>query len=152
MKSSENNTELLYHKTMEIKASQSAVWDALVNPEMTKQYMFGCIPVTDWQVGGELIWRGSVDGVDYVKGEVVRFEPEGNLAFTTFNPHAGYADIEDNYLLGEYVLTHDSGVTTLSITQGDFSKVEGGQKQYDESVSAWEMTLQNLKTLLESQA
>lgn len=37
--------------TIEIQATPEAVWDALVNPEKTKIYMFGCATVSDWQEG-----------------------------------------------------------------------------------------------------
>jgi len=35
------------------------VWDALTNPSMTKQYMFGCETVSDWETGSELLWQGE---------------------------------------------------------------------------------------------
>ena len=36
---------------VEIKAPASSVWDALTNPAMTKQYMFGCETISDWEKG-----------------------------------------------------------------------------------------------------
>lgn len=141
--------ELIFKYSINIKASQSEVWDALVNPEITKQYMFGCVPVTDWKVGSPLLWRGLADGVDYVKGEVVRFEPESLLSTTTFNPHMSYQDNPANYLTGEYRLSHTKGLTTLNIIQGDFAQVEDGQKRFEDAKGAWEFALMKLKELLE---
>lgn len=140
---------LIFKTSIEIKAPQAKVWDALINPEITKQYMFGCVPVTDWKVGSPLFWRGLADGVDYVIGEVVRFEPETLLATTTFNPHMGHEDIQENYLTGEYHLSHAKGVTTLIIVQGDFAKVKDGQKRYEEAEESWHFALKHLKKLAE---
>ena len=33
--------------------------------------------------------------------------------------------------------------------QGDFAKVEDGQKRFDEAVQSWEMTLPKMKALME---
>lgn len=139
-----------FEKTIYIAASPEKVWDALINPEMTVQYMFGCQPVTDWIPGSKLIWRGAADGVDYVTGNVVKFEPPSVLAFTTFNPNGGEEDVPENHLLGEYRLEAVEGGTNLRIIQGDFSKVANGEQRYKESVQAWEMTLGILKKLLEA--
>ena len=45
-----------------INAPASKVWNALVNPEQTKKYMFGCETVSDWQPGSSLLWKGSYEG------------------------------------------------------------------------------------------
>lgn len=141
---------LIFKTQIAIQAELSRVWDALVNPEMTQQYMYGCVPITDWEVGSPLKWRGLADNVDYVIGEVVAFEPERLLSTTTFNPHMGYADVPDNYLTGEYRLSHSNGTTTLHIVQGDFSAVEDGEKRFEDAQGAWSSALQQLKALLEA--
>ena len=141
---------LIFRTRIDIRAPQTQVWDALINPDMTQQYMFGCVPVTDWTVGSPLLWRGLADGVDYVVGEVVAFEPESLLSTTTFNPHMDYLDVPENYLTGEYHLSHADGITTIQIVQGDFSKVEDGEKRYADAAGAWDFALQKLKGLLES--
>lgn len=142
--------DLIFTSSISIKAEKARIWDALINPEITQQYMFGCIPVTDWKVGSPIVWRGLADGVDYVIGKVVVFEPEILLSTTTFNPHMGYTDIPENYLRGEYHLSDDDGVTTIDIVQGDFAKVEDGKKRFEDAAGAWNVALNALKKLLES--
>ena len=39
-----------------IKGSVSQVWDALVNPEKVRRYMFGATVESDWQVGSPIVW------------------------------------------------------------------------------------------------
>lgn len=138
-----------YKHTIIIKAEISKVWDALINPVLTKQYMFGCEAISDWKIGHRLIWRGAADGVHYVVGKVVEFQPNSILAFTVFDPHAGYADIPDNYLTSKYVLTYAKGETTVHISQGDYSKVEDGKQRFEEAAGGWEMAMQGLKKLLQ---
>ncbi len=142
--------DLTYHHSTEINAPIHKVWDALINPEMTKQYMFGCEVVSDWKVGSKVIWRGASDGTVYVVGNVVKFEPNSVLAMTSFDPNGDYEDIPENYLIAEYVLTHENGVTTLNISQSGFATVENGQKRHEEAAGAWGMTMDLLKKLLES--
>ena len=112
--------------------------------------MFGCVPITDWKEGSSLIWRGFSDGVDYVKGKVVKFEPETLLSITTFNPHRDQADIPENYLTGEYYLSEENGTTTLRIAQGDFAKVTNGRSRYEEAEESWDMALTKLRSILEA--
>jgi len=141
--------QLIFRTQIDIRAQQSRVWNALINPEMTQQYMYGCVPITDWKVGSPLSWRGLADGVDYVIGNVVAFEPESLLSTTTFNPHMGYEDVPENYLTGEYNLSHSDGITSLSIVQGDFAKVEAGESRFKDAAGAWDTALNKLKRILE---
>lgn len=46
---------LIIKNVIEISAPAYKVWNALVNPEQTKQYMFGCETVSDWKKGSELL-------------------------------------------------------------------------------------------------
>jgi len=141
--------DLIFRFSIEIKAPRSKVWDALINPEITQQYMFGCVPVSDWNVGSPLLWRGLADEVDYVIGRVVKFEPEKLLSTTTFNPHGDQADIPENYLTGEYHLSEENGTTTLHIVQGDFASVTNGRNRYEEAEESWDMALKKLRSILE---
>lgn len=141
---------LILKKTISINAELGTVWDALIDPESTKQYMFGCVPVTDWKVGSSLIWKGALDGIEYVIGEIVNFEPHAVLAYTTFAPHSGDEDIADNYLTGEFLLSYVNGETKVEISQGDFNRVANGQKRYHESIAAWETSMRAFKELLEN--
>lgn len=142
--------ELLYKKSIQINAPIDKVWDALVNPEITKQYMFGCEALSDWKPGSELIWKGEKDGIIYVKGNIKKIEPKSILSYTVFDPSGPYKDVPENYLTSEYVLTHENGITTLDTIQGDFAKVEDGRKRFEDSQAGWDMVLQSIKKLLEA--
>ncbi len=51
--------KLFVKNSIVINAPVANVWDALVNPEQTKKYMFGCETVSDWKPGSPLLWKGE---------------------------------------------------------------------------------------------
>jgi uncharacterized protein YndB with AHSA1/START domain len=140
-----------------IQAPASKVWDALVNPAMTKQYMFGCETVSDWKKGSALLWNGEWEGkkMTFVKGSIADIQPGKFLAYTVIDPNnPALADIPENYLTVTYSLEEKNGVTTLTVTQGDYSKVADGEKRYQESYNngeGWNPILVKIKTLVENQ-
>ncbi len=71
---------LIIRNKITIDAPVTKVWDALVNPEQTKQYMFGCEALSDWNVGSELLWKGVNEGQEiiYVKGQILEIEPKSS--------------------------------------------------------------------------
>jgi len=96
-------TPKFIENTVIIHASADEVWDALTHPSKTRQYMFDCEALSTWKEGEELIWKGATDGIVYVKGKVITFDPEKTLAFTVFDPNGSYPDIPDNYLTATYL-------------------------------------------------
>ncbi|HEU5292504.1 MAG TPA: SRPBCC domain-containing protein [Cyclobacteriaceae bacterium] len=147
---------LMIKNTIVINASVSQVWDALVNPEKTKKYMFGCEPITDWKVGSSLLWKGSHEGKEmiFVKGHVKEIQPEKLLTYTVFDPlNPNLEDKPENYLTVTYALTADRGKTTFVVTQGDYNKVGDGKKRYEDSYNngeGWHPILVQIKSLVES--
>ena len=146
--------ELFIRNTIKINAPTSKVWDLLTNPEMTKIYMFGCETVSEWKVGSELLWKGNYEGKEmiFVKGQIVIIEPTKKLVYTTFDPNSTIADIPENYLDVTYLLNEENGVTTLTVTQGDYNKVAEGEKRYKEGSNngeGWNPILEEIKKIAE---
>lgn len=133
-----------------IDVEPKIVWEALTNPLFTKIYMFGCEVVSSWKLWEPVEWKGAEDGIIYVKGILLDYVKEKKLAYTVFDPNAGYKDIPENYLTTSYELEASAdNKTILSVSQGDFSKVENGEKRYKDSVG-WKMVLKGLKQMLET--
>lgn len=148
------NNQLIVKNTITINASLSKVWDALVNPEQTKKYMFGCETVSDWKPGSTLLWRGSYEGKEmvFVKGTIVKIEPEKFLAYTTIDPNSAMGDIPENYLTVTYSLATENGLTVLTVTQGNYATVADGVKRYKEAYNngeGWNPILVEIKKLVE---
>jgi len=91
--------ELIVKNNITINAPASKVWDALVNPEQTKKYMFGCEAISDWKPGSQLLWKGLWEGKEmvFVKGNIISINPERLLEYTTFHPNSTIEDIPENY-------------------------------------------------------
>jgi len=134
------------------KANAEQVWDLLINPEMTKQYMFGCEVLTDWKIGSTVYWRGKTENgeeIDYVKGKVLEFIEGKRATSTTFDPNSGMEDIPANHVKLTYELEETKEGTLLTIIQGDFSGAKDGKKRYEESKGGWkEMVIPLMKKLL----
>ncbi len=145
--------QLNIREEIEVNASTSKVWDALVNPSQTKKYMFGCEAISDWKVGSSLIWKGVFDGKELVAvtGKIVAIEKERYLAYTTFDPHGNLQDIPGNHTTVIYELTNINGKTKLVVTQGDFAKVGDGEKRYQDTIAGggWMTILTEIKKILE---
>ena len=146
----------LYVKnTISINAPASKVWDALVNPEQTKKYMFGCETVSDWKAGSSLLWKGVYEGKEivFVKGKIVDIKSEKVLAYTVIDPNnTAIPDIPENYLTVIYTLATEGKKTTLTVTQGDYSTVAEGEKRYAEAYNngeGWNPILVEIKKTLE---
>lgn len=60
---------------MIINASSSRVWEALTDPKLIKQYLFGTEVSTDWKVGSPITYRGVWNGREYEdKGRIIKAE------------------------------------------------------------------------------
>jgi len=133
-------------------ASNQEVWDLLTKPEMTKQYMFGCELISDWEVGSTIDWKGKTeDGTEviYVTGKVLEYQEGKKVISTTFDPNSGMRDIPENHVELSYELRAVEAGTILTISQGDFSKAENGKQRYEESLSGWvDLVIPLMKKLL----
>jgi uncharacterized protein YndB with AHSA1/START domain len=151
------NQSLSVTNTINIQAPATKVWDALVNPEMTKKYMFGCEALSDWKPGSPLLWKGNFNGIELVavKGEIIKIDPVKHLSYTTIDPNnPTVPDIPANYLTVTYDLAEQNGHTTLTVSQGDYSTVAEGDKRYANTIAGggWTSILVQIKELLETKA
>jgi len=147
--------QLIVKNSIAINAPAAKVWDALINPEKTKEYMFGCETVSDWNVGSELLWRGQYEGKEmvFVKGEIVEIEPEKMLVYTTIDPNSDIEDTPENYVSVTYELVPQDGQTVLNVSQGDFSTVANGESRYKDAYNngeGWNPILVEIKKLVEN--
>lgn len=129
-----------------IHAPIAKVWDALTNPVIIKQYMFGTDAVSDWKVGSPIVYKGSWEGKVYEdKGVIKRLEKEKVLETSYWSSFSGLPDAPENYQLVTYEVDETNGVTTLTITQSNAATEEA--KAHSEK--NWHMVLSTLKALLE---
>lgn len=129
-----------------IQAPASRVWEALTEPELIKQYLFGSEVVTDWKVGSPIYYRGMWQGRAFEdKGTVLEVEPNQRLVSTHWSPLSGVPDVPENYHTVTYLLDEHDGNTDMTILQDHNASEE--EKQHSEQ--NWRMVLDGLKKLVE---
>ena len=133
-------------KTIEINADKSKVWDALINPEIIKQYFFGTETVSDWKTDSEIIFQGEYRGTKYRdKGNILKIESEKILQYNYWSGFSGLEDKEENYSIVTYELNDENGKTRLSITQENFAN-EQSKEHADKN---WDIVLNQMKEIIE---
>lgn len=145
---------LIIQEVIIIDGSPEVVWDALTNPEKTRQYMFNCEIISNWQVGSKVLWNAQVNGnnTTLVSGILREFKPGYQLTFTTFDPNSTLKDIPENHVPVTYAIREKTGQTLVTVRQGDFAKVAQGRKRYEAAIAngGWVSILEQLKNVVES--
>lgn len=140
-------------KEIDFKASKEKIWDLVTNPQMTKQYMFGCEVLSNWQLGSSVIWKGKTeDGkeVVYVKGNITAIDPGQEVTFTMLDPNSGIEDIPENYVHLTYKVTPIENGSRLLINQVYLKTAADAEKRYKESLTGWDMVIEVMKKLIEN--
>lgn len=130
-----------------IDASVAKVWDALVNPELIKQYMFGTTVVSTWKVGSTIRWKGTWNGTVYEdKGAILELKPGKVLSYSHFSPLTGAPDLPENYHTVTIELSSSGRRTIVSLSQ-DSNRTEEAKHHSEKN---WMLMLVGLKRLLET--
>jgi uncharacterized protein YndB with AHSA1/START domain len=134
-------------KRIVIKAPLDAVWQALTDPALVKQYMFGTDLETSWEVGSPITWKGEWQGQTYEdKGTVLAIEPERLLRVTHWSPMGGSEDKPENYHTLTYELAEGDGGTELKLQQ-DNNPSQGAADTMAEQ--NWGPVLEGLRAVAE---
>lgn len=140
------NKNLTVKKSITINAPASKVWQVLTNPETVKQFLFGAELKTDWQIGSDIVFQGSYQGMNYKdKGKIVVFEPNKKLQYTYLSSFSGLEDQEENYSLVTYELHEEDGHTVLTGSQQGFADEE----KMEHAKMGWQTSLEDIKKLAE---
>src|SRR5690625_4409186 len=92
------NKNLVAKASIRIEASPKKVWEAFINPDIIKEYMFGAQVVSDWIKGSSIVWKGEWKGAPYEdKGEILEIIPEKKLRYSHYSPFSGKEDRPENY-------------------------------------------------------
>jgi uncharacterized protein YndB with AHSA1/START domain len=137
-----------------INVPNATVWEALTDPGIIKQYMYGAETISDWKKGSAIIWKGEWEGMKYEdKGVILTIEPGYTLQYSHLNKLAGVPDILENYHTVTYTLSNEDDYTLaieekqtfISLTQDN----NANEKALENSQKMWETLLTDLKKILE---
>lgn len=141
------NKELSVSISVDIAAALEQVWDALVNPEKIKAYLFGTETLTDWQPGSPIVFKGEYQGQAYRdKGTIVQFKANEILSYSYWSGFSGMEDLPENYSLVAFHLKPSDGHTALELRQTGFINEQAKQHSH----AAWKQILEALKNLVEA--
>jgi uncharacterized protein YndB with AHSA1/START domain len=137
--------ELIVSKSIDINAEPSKVWEALTNPSIIKEYLFGTETITDWNVGGDIIFQGEYEGHKYRdKGIVVENDLNRLLSYRYWSGFSGLEDKPENYSLVTYALVPKGDkITTFTWTQKGFAN-EDGHKHSEAGMDAFLLTIKEI--------
>ncbi len=132
--------------TIRIQASTAVVWDALTNPQLIKQYLFGTQVESNWKEGSSIVYRGEWQGKTYEdKGTILKIEPEKLFSSTYWSSMSGKEDKPENYNTVTYTLASENGDTVLTVTQDNVVT----EQERDHSQKNWDTVLAKIKELTE---
>ena len=141
------NGNYLAKTSIKIEAPREKVWEALTDPQLIKQYLFGTEVTTDWKVGSPITYKGTWKGKAYEdKGKVLENEPGKLLVSTFWSSLSGVPDLPENYQTVRYELSTEDGGTRLTLTQDNNATREDAEH----SEQNWKMVLEEMKKLLEA--
>jgi len=139
--------ELIVKKSIKINADKTKVWDALVNPEKIKLYLYGTETISDWKVGRPIVFQGVWEGVTYKdKGTIMEFIPEQKLKYDYWSSFSKLEDVPENYQQITFDLINQDETTILTLTQENVPN----QEAKEHSEANWGMVLDQLKQIVEN--
>jgi uncharacterized protein YndB with AHSA1/START domain len=138
--------ELISKSSIEINASSHKIWEALVQPEIAKEYFFGAEIVTNWKVGSSITFKGEFNGNKYEeKGVLLNVEPNTQLQYSHWSNFDGLSDEPENYRTWTFDIDEKDRTTKLSITEDNIPT----EKQKNRSDDFWNAALLKIKRLVE---
>lgn len=137
---------LVAKASITINATEAEVWEALTNPQLIKEYLFGTEASSDWQVGSPITYKGVWEGKPYEdKGVILKLEPKKLLETSYWSGFSGLPDAPENYQKVSYALSPAPEGTALTITQEGIAN----ETSREHSEKNWGAVLESLKRLLE---
>lgn len=140
---------LVARVSLTINAPRANVWNALVEPEKIKQYIFVTDVVSDWREGSSIVWKSEFQNKNFeIRGTILRLESQRLLEYDHSRPifrtpRATHSS--DDYHRVTIELSDEGAQTQLSLTE----RGNTTERELAHSEGGWRMALGNMKALLE---
>ncbi|WP_109829751.1 SRPBCC domain-containing protein [Reichenbachiella versicolor] len=138
--------EYVSKTSVEIKATPQKIWEALIKPEIAKEYFFGAEITTDWKVGSPIKFKGEYNGNSYEeKGIILNVEPNIQLQYSHWSHFDGLPDLPEHYRTWTFDITQENDNTTLAVSEDNIPT----EKQKNRSDEFWNGVLTQVKQIVE---
>jgi uncharacterized protein YndB with AHSA1/START domain len=142
----ETDQNIIAQATVRINGSLEKVWQALLDPQAIKEYMFGTTIKTDWKPGRPISWKGEWEGKSYEdKGTVLQVKPYQILQYNHYSPLSGLEDKPINYHTVTITLNQEDGTVLVDLSQ-DNNPTEKAKEHAEKN---WKGMLEGLKKYVE---
>jgi uncharacterized protein YndB with AHSA1/START domain len=132
---------------IEIQAPLARIWNALVNPGIISEYMFGTQVISDWKIGSKITWQGEWKGKSYFdRGQILQIIEPKLLQFSHYSPLSGLPESPENTHIVTILLKEGENGMVVDLSQYNITSEE----EMDHSRKNWEIILGNLKEFLET--
>lgn len=139
-------SNLTLKKNIIIKAPITDVWEAITNPKLLKNTMFGCDIITSWEIGSPILFKGNWDGNEFEdKGTILNFRQEKLYQYSYWSNFSGLPDLPENYSIIQLELIKSSVDTIVLVEQHNLAT----HKMYQHSENNWHIALNSLKKYIE---
>ena len=118
---------LVVYNSVTVNASPESLWEALIDLEKIKVYLFGTETITDWNVGSSISIQGNYEGQIYKdKRNVLEVEKNKTLKYNYWSSFSGLKDQLENYAVVMYTLEQkNKGQTVITWQQEGFANEAG---------------------------
>ncbi len=138
---------MIFSQTIEINAAIPEVWDALINPAIIKEYLYGTQAVSDWKVGSKLTFSGEWEGKSYEDlATITAMEPEKRFAYRYWSSFSGKENLPENYANVCFTLLAQGNKTVMTIEQDGIADKDA----MEHSEIAWRQVLDKFKEVVEN--
>lgn len=129
-----------------IDANPEQVWNALTDPMVISEYLFGTQTETDWRIGSPIEFTGEYNGKAYHdKGTILQVLPQKLLQYTYHSSASGLDDLPENYFNVSYELEEEGGKTRVALKCENLPNEEARVH----AEKNWEKVLKQMKNVVE---
>jgi len=137
---------LKVEQQIEIDASAEKIWDALINPEKIKQYLYGTEAISEWKSGSPIIFQGAWEGKPYQdKGLILDIVPNKLFRYEYWSGFSGLEDKKANYSEVTLEISSQKNSSILKLKQQGFAN----EQAQSHSLLGWKAVLEKIKEIVE---